>query len=738
MRFCLTILLFAAASLAAIGVRADPLPPNVAFRFSATPVDSHDIAVRYVIAPGYYLYRSKFRFSVKGQGRLQAARYPAGTIKQDPFFGREEIYRNGVRIVLPIADAAGPLTLTAVAQGCADIGQGVCYPPMTHVVTLRLPAPPTVAQSASVAWLAPRPPGADAAAGFLPPNAAFGLTVQAASPNDVIARFSPASHYYLYRDRIHFSTSDPGVSIAKVAFPPAEFEDLPSFGKVAIYRGPFQANIALHRRASAGTVVLNAVYQGCSERGVCYPPIHRTFNIRLEGPPSAVPATFAAPVPQSGGATPSQPLGIDHLLKGGHYWLALGFFFGAGLLLSFTPCVFPMIPILSGIIVGQGSHINKRRGFILSGAYVLGVALTYAGAGVAAGLSGNLISNALQNPWALGTFALIFVLLAFSMFGFYELQLPNFLQSRLSDASNRLKGGNLAGVFVMGMLSALIIGPCVAAPLAGALLYIGQTHDVWLGGSALFTMALGMGVPLMAVGVSAGALLPRAGGWMNAVKGFFGILLLGVAIWIVTPVVPAIASMVAWAMLLIISAMYLKAIDPLPPHAKGAARFWKGVGLIALIAGVSILIGALSGSRDPLQPLTGLRASRAQPGRARAPADLTFTPITGPADLARVLKSAAGRNVMLDFYADWCVSCKELDAETFADPRVREALGHVKLLRVDVTDNTPNERALLAQFGLYGPPGIVFFGKHGKPLASPVVGFTSPDQFLRILAHTVG
>jgi thiol:disulfide interchange protein DsbD len=327
--------------------------------------------------------------------------------------------------------------------------------------------------------------------------------------------------------------------------------------------------------------------------------------------------------------------------QSGNYWLVVVSFFGFGLLLSLTPCVFPMIPILSGIIVGQGKSITKRKGFSLSLAYVLGMAFTYALAGVAAGLSGTLISNALQNPWALGTGAAIFVALSLSMFGFFELQLPSFLQSRFTEASNRIQGGHFASVFLMGVISALIVGPCVAAPLAGALLYISQTGDVVLGGVSLFALALGMGVPLLLVGLSAGALLPRAGAWMEAVKKFFGVALLAVAIWLISPLLSVIVQMLMWATLFIVSGIHLKATEPLAVNASGWARFWKGIGMIVLVAGIAMLLGALGGSRELLQPLSVFKGGGT--AVAEAAPKIAFQRVKSVAELDAALQAAKDR-----------------------------------------------------------------------------------------------
>jgi thiol:disulfide interchange protein DsbD len=392
------------------------------------------------------------------------------------------------------------------------------------------------------------------------------------------------------------------------------------------------------------------------------------------------------------------------------------------------------VPILSGILVGGGRRITKTRGFLLAAAYVLGMAITYAIAGVAAGLSGAMLAATLQNPWVVGAFAAVFVALALAMFGLYDLQIPVALQSRIAAASNRFGGGHAAGVFSMGALSALIVGPCVAAPLAGALLYIGQSRDVVLGGAALFAMALGMGVPLLAVGASAGALLPKAGPWMETVKRFFGVLLLAVAIYLVSPFLPVSVQMFLWAALLILTAVGLRVFDPLPADAHGFQRFSKGVGVLAFLAGIAYLIGAFSGSRDVLQPLSGLRAGSAVDARHETP----FERIGSLAELDTRLRAAAGTPVLLDFYADWCVSCKEMERYTFSDERVRARFREMVLLQADVTVNSPEHAALLRRFRLFGPPGIVFFDREGREIPGlRVIGFQPADRFLAVLDQAV-
>jgi thiol:disulfide interchange protein DsbD len=593
---------------------------------------------------------------------------------------------------------------------------------------------------------------------LLEPGQAFRYTAKLVDSKTIEAQFRIVDGYYLYRDKIKFAAD--AVKLGKPSFPAPKVKIDEIMGREEIYPADFTVRIPISSAKPGQHFTLTANYQGCAGQfGVCFPPIETVLQFDIPAatkaePPAAKPEArpktetkpalepiqaapapaVAAPQPapnQANNLDTSDSSQITRLLRGGNFWLIVAGFFGAGLLLSLTPCVFPMIPILSGIIVGQGHHVTKSKGFMLSLAYVLGMAITYALAGVAAGLSGTLISNALQNPWALGTGAAIFIALALSMFGFYELQVPNFLQSRFTEASNRQQGGSLAGVFVMGAISALIVGPCVAAPLAGALLYIGQSGDVVLGGVALFFLALGMGVPLLLVGLSAGALLPRAGGWMEAVKKFFGVLLLGVAVWLISPLIPDIVQMLLWAALLIISGVYMRAMDPLATDAGGWHRFWKGIGIIALIAGVSLLLGALGGSRDPLQPLSVFKGGMA--AAAQTEAKLNFQRVKNVTELDAAIKQAAGKPVMLDFYADWCVSCKEFEHYTFSDPRIQARLKDATLLQVDVTGNTDDDKALLKRFSLFGPPGIIFFDPQGKEQTFRVVGYEAPEKFLASL-----
>ena len=566
------------------------------------------------------------------------------------------------------------------------------------------------------------------AADLLHPAQAFKPTAHALDGRTIELRFEIAKGYYLYRDKFRFEVSglEPEVlRLGPALVPKGKLKVDETFGEVEVFYRELKIRLPVERTGSGILPLrLNVTSQGCADAGVCYPPQKQMVSLELPDPSSTPAVSLAATGDESGR--------ISELLKNADLWLVLASFFGFGLLLSLTPCILPMIPILSGIIVGSGAKghgVSHARGFTLSLAYVLGMAFSYAAAGVAAGLTGTLLSVALQNPWVLGGFALLFVGLALSMFGFYELQLPSFLQSKVSEEASHLKGGSLPGLALMGALSAVIVGPCVAAPLAGALLYIGQTGDALLGGLALFCMALGMGVPLLAVGMSAGRVLPKTGPWMESVKKVFGVILLATAVWLISPVIPMALQMGAWAVLLIVPAIFMRAIDPLPPQAKNWQRFFKGLAVVMLLAGTALLVGALSGAKDPLQPLSGLRGERAEEVR-----HLAFDRVRSLSELDARIK-ASSKPVMLDFYADWCVSCKEMERYTFSDVRVQQKLAGWTLLQADVTANSEDDKALLARFRLFGPPGIIFFDTKGnEQKAVRVIGFQKVDEFLRNLA----
>ncbi len=746
----LSLLAGSAFALTALNDNEEPLPPEQAFVLSVSAPDAQTVRASFIITDGYYLYREKFKFISDSSGAtFGTPNFPKGKIKEDEFFGKVETYRNKTVIDIPVERknfSGDTLHLTASYQGCADIG--VCYPPLTQKVSLKLAAaspaveapPAAPLKSSGSAFSALKKFGSSLGLGknddpFLEVDQAFAYSPDMIDGNTLAARWKIAEGYYLYREKFSFEIRDAnGISLGAVTFPKGQMKNDENFGNMEVFHDAVEVKLPLLRsNLSPANITLVAKYQGCAEAGFCYPPQERALPISL---PSGAAANTASVGSSNGpAAIISEQDQIAATLAGDSTLLILLSFFGFGLLLAFTPCVFPMIPILSSIIVGQGEGLTTRRAFILSLVYVLAMAAAYTGAGVIAGLFGSNVQAMFQNPWVLGSFAAIFLLLSLSMFGFYELQMPSFLQSKLTELSNKQKGGTLAGVAVMGFLSALIVGPCVAAPLAGALIYIGQTGDAVLGGAALFALSMGMGAPLLAIGTSAGKILPRAGSWMDTIKAVFGVLMIAVAIWMLERIIPAQITMFLWAALLIVAAIYLGAFEPYGIDASGWRKLWKGLGLVMFTYGVLLVIGSASGARDVLQPLHMLAAVGGKGGTAGAAtesAQLKFKRIKGSADLDREVQAARAQNktVMVDFYADWCISCKEMEKFTFSNAEVQRVLANSVLLQADVTANDDADKNLLKRFGLIGPPSILFFAADGQERpAYRLVGFIKPKEF---------
>ena len=564
-----------------------------------------------------------------------------------------------------------------------------------------------------------------AAEDFLPPEQAFKVSARVLDSGhaEVLLRIAPG--YYVYRDPFRFDAE--GASLGPADIPPGKVKFDENFQKnVETYRGDLRIQLPLTQ--AAGAFKLSVVSQGCADAGLCYPPMTTLLTLDVTKPAAAdsSPAVARAGLPlAAAGAPPTEAL-FDRVLRAGHLWQVLGVFFSLGLLLSFTPCVLPMLPILSSLILGVEQQPSRLRGLLLAAAYALGMALVYTALGVAAGLAGEGFAAALQTPWAIGGFALLLVVFSLSMFDVYQLRLPERFTGHMTTRCNRLPAGRVAGVFVMGGVSALIISPCVTAPLAGALLFISQSGDVWLGGSALFAMAAGMSVPLLLLGASAGRWVPKAGAWMHGVKRLFGVMMLAVALWVAQPILPIMAVLALWGLLLLFTGFLLQPFSAVSQHRHALrTALQRTLGLAALALGVAQLVGAASGAQDPLRPLAQLGGASAVAGPA-----LHFAPVSDLAGLDTALGAAGGRLVMLDFYADWCVSCKEMERFTFHDAAVGARLQQAVLLKADVTANTEAQRALLRRFKLFGPPGTLFFDARGQEIASArVVGFQSAARF---------
>jgi thiol:disulfide interchange protein DsbD len=587
---------------------------------------------------------------------------------------------------------------------------------------------------------------------FLAPEQAFIFSASADSPERVRLNWVIAPGYYLYRDRIKASSDAATPSVGAPEFPQGQVKNDEYFGKQVVYHNELVIPLPV-KRSGGGELKLplTVTYQGCAEAGLCYPPV--THNVTVLLPATADSGAGAGPgASASATATGTAPATyvseqdrLAALLRSGSLAAVLLQFFVGGLLLAFTPCVLPMVPILSGLIVGQGKSVTTARAFSLSLTYVLGMAVTYTITGALFAAAGKQVQAVFQQPWIIVLFAALFVAMALSMFGLFTLQMPGFIQTRVAQLSNRQRGGSFGGVAVMGMLSALIVTTCVGPVLVAALIVIGQTGDVLRGAAALFAMSLGMGVPLLIVGSSAGRWMPRAGAWMDSVKRLFGALMLALAAWMLGRIVPARWTLLLFAVPAVAAAIVLWGFVPVaharrairaggdraatqsPPVASPALWVARSAALLVALYALALLLGAARGGEDLLHPLASRSAAMDEPA---------FTSISSVADLQREVQAAtaAHQAVMLDFYADWCTSCKEMQRYTFTDPGVRDALKSVRLLRADVTANNADDQALLHQFQIYGPPTIAIYDAFGHEHQEyRVVGYMKAPEFAALL-----
>lgn len=573
-------------------------------------------------------------------------------------------------------------------------------------------------------------PNSSATDEILDPEIAFRVIADIDSDNDIVLNWEIEQGYYLYRNKFSVESNNFFVKLRDYDFPKGKLKEDAAFGKVEVYYGQNSLSIPFEiTESNVKEFNIDVAYQGCKEDSVCYPPMKKTLTV-------LIPASFAA---QSINNRSSQALpeeastllmseqdSITKELKDKSLLINIFSFFGFGFLLAFTPCVFPMIPILSGILVGEGERITRTRAMMLSISHVIAMALTYSVSGVFAGLFSLNLQAVSQNIWVLSFFSGVFVLLALSMFGFYELQLPSSWQSKLSSSKDEADRGTLKGAAIMGVLSAIIVGPCVAPPLAGALLYISQTGNAVLGGLALFAMGLGFGVPLLIVGATSGELLPRAGLWMENIKHVFGVVMLAVAIWFLERVLPESATLILWAALFITTAIFMGALDRMESDSTHWKRLCKGLGLVILVYGMVLIVAAANGGGTVLKPF-------ANQASAISKESLSFKTISNLEDLDVQLQQARpeGRAVMLDFYADWCVTCDEMEADTFSDPDVQKILQQLVLLKIDVTKNNDDDKEFLKQFELFGPPAILFFNKNSVEIKSHrLVGFVEAHDFV--------
>lgn len=744
------LLLFLVSCNAQALKQEDLLHPDEAFRVSATPIDGSNVRLTWKIADGYYLYRSRLALNSEVEGitlNNESVAYPKGDIKDDPNLGEVEVYHQTFSVDVPLERQSSiqnetALTLKAKYQGCADAG--LCYPPQRKRLSLTLPrlaastltiAPGNNAEATTSDTEVLKPltetstamPGLPGSSGkkALSIDQALQFSMVATDKETVRARWKVMPNHHLYRSKISFKTENPKhLKSARIQFPDGKVVNDEFFGEVEIYDQDVEIIIPL-LNLGADSLTIKTEYQGCSnDAGICYPPVSKETELSLVGLPERSEAQ--EPDTDSGVLT-------DDYFSGSFAGVLLAFFV-IGLGLSLTPCIFPMIPILSGIIAGQ-TNLSVGKAFSLSLIYVSASASAYALIGLVFGYFGENLQSSLQHPIAIGLFATLFVVLAFSMFGFFELQMPNSIQSRLNEISNNQRGGSLLGAAIMGFLSTLIVGPCVAPALAAALTYIADSKDAFLGASALFSMGFGMGVILLVVGTLGGHLLPRAGAWMDVIKALFGIVLLGMAIWMLSRIAPTVVTMLLIGVLLVSSGVYMGALDKLTEEVTGWDRFWKSIGLVLLFLGFTQLFGVVTGSQNVMHPLKDaltFNISGATATNAQSHEGLAFRRVKQVDELDAILEQAAQSEqlVLLDFYADWCVDCIRMEKGTFADPEVGDDLSGVIVLQADVTKRDKHAKALEKRFGIIGPPTIIFFDRQGQEIKDiRMIGYEDTAAF---------
>lgn len=736
-------LLLLTASAVSLAQDDELLPSEEAFAFEAEATDT-GIDARWTIADGYYMYRDKLSFALEDSSGAPVAiqyDYPPSKPKTDPAFGDVEVYLHQAHFTIPVSGTGGEVTLTVKGQGCNE-PVGVCYPPITHKIPLTLIGQAVAAPSAlpasdpeanekleSISELRDLLGGGQTLEDeLLPPDEAFKVDA-IVDQGSIVVRYDIAEGYYLYQNKLKYDSSTHTLSSPALPAGEAKYDEY--FGDVIVYKHQFDAVLNLADSQGGESLALELGYQGCAEAGVCYPPQTMSFELPTAGLIRTASAQDTIPTPASG----SEPSAADS--EPSKLWWVLITAFAAGFGLTFTPCVLPLIPILSSVIAGQGEAVTKAKAAWLSGIYVLGTAVTYAAIGAVAGATGEQLQAYFQNVWAIGALAIIFFLMSLSMFGLYDIQMPSFIQSRMAEKSQGIKGGSVPMVFILGLLSALIVGACVSPVLISFLSIAIAQGSASLGALIMFAMAVGMGIPLIILGMGAGHLLPKAGMWMDKVKYVFGVLLLGVAIYMLS-VLPGVPVLFLWAALFIIVAIYLGATQSLAEGASGWQKLFKGIGTVLLVWGILALIGAMYGQRDIMQPLPQALFSTTTSPAAGQETDAEqhlFTRVNDLSELDRQLADAsrAGKSVMIDYYADWCTDCIRMEKTTFQDADVLAELNaRFVALQVDVTDpNDEDRRALKKRFGVFGPPAVLFLDADGTQLKDKsFYGYKDPEAFL--------
>ena len=769
------------AAFVAGGADQELLPPDEAFALSTKVIDGNTIEARWAIADGYYTYRDKFKFKVtKGNATIGDIKFPKGKMKKDPTFGDTEIFLHEVVVKIPLIRKSAGKEIVSIRfdyQGCND-PIGVCYPPINKEVSFDLPAGTVGSQSIGSLKSLNRLLEPSGQQEFLPVDKAFQISAERKNNTTLSVLFGITNGYYLYRDKIRFDllaadgNTASGIKLGSFTLPIGEKKNDPTYGNTEIYTKSFSVDLPVSVSNKALTTTNFRIdYQGCADKGICYPANFKSYSVALADgkitsltaaasgiakvQPGAKPVSRTPSVAATGGEDLTEEEELAQLFASSSLAAILASLLGFGLVLAFTACMYPMIPILSSIITGHGEHVTPLKGFALSAVYVGGMAVTFGVIGAIVGFFGQQIGVQayFQNPWIISIFAALFVALALSMFGFYNIQVPASIQSKLNEFSNKQKGGTFIGVAAIGVFSALIVGPCGGPVLLGTLAGAASSGSWLLGFLYMFVLAVGMGLPLLVVGAGGGTLLPRAGAWMSTVKSVAGVVLLAVAIYFLERVLPAGVYMMLWAILFIVTAIYMGALDSLTREDSGWRRLWKGLGVVVLVYGIIVMLGGLTGARNFNDPLHGSRlvgsgsgaaavaVTGPQPAYVKQAAGkksvvkggLTFIRIKTWDDFRRELKSANanGHTLMMDFYADWCTYCKQFDDYVFSEPSVQKALANTVLLQADVTALDDDDQELMKNMSVTVPPSILFYKTDGsESRRQRIIGLLDAEQFL--------
>ena len=685
-----------------------------AFKYELA-IEESSLWVRWIIEDGYYLYKDKIKFE-SDDIDIKFFELPQGLYHEDEFFGVQQIYRNSVSFQIPYENEDNiqdEIEIKISSQGCAD--RGICYPPQRWSTSVEI--------NASSANLEPKLLGSISNNNETISNIPFKPYLSAIDNNTMEIAFQISPNYYLYKNKITIEALNPFIKMGAVELPKGKIKSDPWFGENEVYFNEVFGRISLSKDLiSEENADFIIEYQGCLENEICLPPQIKKINVEFN-------KNIYKKQSKSKPIKISEQSRLASLISESNLWVVVLTFYVAGLLLSFTPCVLPMIPILSGILAGEGKEISASRGFSLALCYVMGMAIVYTAAGIASASIGIQLQAFFNAPWVILLFTSLFLIFALAMFDIIKFELPVSIQTRLSDLNQKMSYGTYVGTFLIGSISSLIVTACVAPPLVASLIVISQTGDILRGGIALFVMSIGMGTPLLIIGTSAGKLLPKAGEWMTTVKNMFGFMMVGLSIYMLSRIIDSTLTLGLWGILALMIGVSMGGLSSLGLNSNYKSKIKKTIGIAIIVYGVALLLGSFSGNNNPYQPLANIRFINDQKNIKK---HLDFKRIKSIDDLNVEINLAASENksVMLDFYADWCVSCKEMETYTFTNKKVQDVLSNTVLIQADVTQNDLIDQNLLKKLDVFGPPTIIFYDQRGRrQIGYEVVGYMNADNF---------